>query len=79
MCPAPEAVFKGTYHRARFKLLSPCKAASGVVRHITLEEDGDLHIQLELDAGQDALLNAKNKGLLVLELMPRDAGHLPKP
>lgn len=48
-----------------------------------LEEDGELHIQLELDPAYETLLNpvndAKQKGRLVLELTPRDAGHIPHP
>jgi hypothetical protein len=83
VCPPAAAVFNGVYHQARFKLLNPCKTARGVIRFIKPEDDGDLHMRLELDAGQENLLNQKNverqDGKLVLELMPRDAGHIPRP
>ncbi len=83
VCPANADVFVGTYHKARFRLLDPCKLASGIVREVKREEDGDLHIQLEVDPGQEGLLNgqnhAKQRGRLVLELMPRDVGHIPRP
>jgi hypothetical protein len=82
-CPKKSAVFDGTYHRARFQLLDSCRVATGVVREVKPEEDGDLHIQLELDPGQEDLMNAQNiakqRGRLVLELMPRDAGQILKP
>jgi hypothetical protein len=83
VCPAKAHVFDGVYHQARFKLLAVCKTAKGVIRFLKLEEDGDLHIQLEVDPAYTNLLNPVNgdeqNGRLVLELTPRDAGHIPKP
>jgi hypothetical protein len=53
------------------------------VRKVILEEDGDLHIRLHLTATYAGLKNdvndAKQHGDLVVEFMPRDGGHLPRP
>jgi hypothetical protein len=86
VCPPAADVRKGVYHPERLTVLSPCKKAAGVVVHVKRDGgkgDGDLHIQLKLDAAYAALKNAKNDsdqgGNLVVEYMPRDGGHLPKP
>lgn len=46
-------------------------------------EQGDLHIRLHLDPAFAHLTNAENDrvqhGDLVVEFMPRDGSHLPKP
>ncbi len=61
------------YHPARLVLIAPCVTATGVVAHLKLEPDGDSHIQLALDPGQERLLNDANrtgqKGNLVLEIV----------
>ena len=41
--------------------------------------DGDVHMTLAVDEPYRDLLNGANEGLLVVELMPRDGGHLPAP
>src|SRR5712671_2211199 len=86
VCPAASAVLDGVYHPQRLTVLSPCKKAVGTVVAWHKESgkgDGDLHIQLRLDAAYASLKNAKNDsaqgGNLVVEFMPRDGGHLPKP
>lgn len=79
-CTAPSDVLAGVYHPYRLHVLSSCRAVSGTVVVVRHEEDGDLHI--DLDTG-GALTNAVNGteqgGSLVVEFMPRDAGHLPAP
>lgn len=61
------------YHPDRLVLLDLCKTAIGTVQLTRREDDGDWHIQLRLDAGQETLLNAKNAsdqaGALVLEII----------
>ena len=51
-----------------------------MVRH---EQDGDLHIDVQLSPSFKKLLNYKNysqqHGWLVVEFMARDGGHLPEP
>jgi hypothetical protein len=86
VCPSAADVLKGVYHPQRLVVLSPCKKAAGVVMHVKHEGgagDGDLHIQLKLDAAYASLKNATNDadqgGNLVVEFMPRDGGHLPRP
>jgi hypothetical protein len=48
------------------------------VRH---EEDGDLHVLVDLDASSRRLIaNGRSEtGALTVEFMPRDGGHLPEP
>ena len=48
------------YHKYRLDVIEECKIVTGTIIRIKPEEDGDLHIQLRLDAGQDNLLNDKN-------------------
>jgi hypothetical protein len=82
-CPAKSHVLDGVYHPERLVVMRICQRASGTVRKVILEEDGDLHIRLHLSAGYVGLRNgvndAKQKGDLVAEFMPRDGGHLPRP
>jgi hypothetical protein len=82
-CPSKTHALGGVYHPTRLVILKVCQRASGVVDHVILEQDGDLHTRLHLDATYTGLLNsantAKQHGDLVVEFMPRDGGHLPKP
>jgi hypothetical protein len=82
-CPPPSNVLLGIYHPDRLEVLAPCRHASGIVADIRDEEDGDFHVLVRLDAAYSHLVNRENKqqqhGWLVVELMPRDHGHLPAP
>jgi hypothetical protein len=82
-CPAKSHVLYGVYHPERLMIMRICQRASGTVRKVILEEDGDLHIRVHLTATYVALTNdvndAKQHGDLVVEFMPRDGGHLPRP
>jgi hypothetical protein len=73
----------GVYHPQRLKLKSRCRIAVGVVEQIKFEEyDGDVHIELRLDRGQEKLLasgNARVGGTLVVEIIPWDRGRVPVP
>ena len=54
-----------------------------MVDRILTEEDGDLHIDVRLDAPYSHLINDVNRsersGDLVVEFMARDGSHLPRP
>src|SRR2546430_1878141 len=82
-CPSEAGSVGGVYPPTRLVIMKVCQRASGGVDHVILEQDGDLHIRLHLDAAYKGLLNpvntAKQHGDLVVEFMPRDGGHLPKP
>jgi hypothetical protein len=86
-CPPLSKALNGVYHPERLTVLSRCKKAAGTVVHVRHESgsggDGDLHIQLKLDPHYTSLKNAANDskqgGNLVVEFMPRDGGHLPRP
>jgi hypothetical protein len=87
VCPSAPTVLDGVYHSKRLTVRASCKTGAGTVVHVKQESgsggDGDLHIQLKLDPAYVSLRNAKNVSLqggnLVVEYMPRDGGHLPKP
>ncbi|MDE3192972.1 MAG: hypothetical protein KGN00_04720 [Chloroflexota bacterium] len=61
------------YNPYRLVVQDPCKTAAGIVTFTRREADGDWHIGLSLDAGQESLLNAKNltdeQGDLVVEVI----------
>jgi hypothetical protein len=67
-CTDPHAQ---VYSPDRLQLLAACATVTGTVVVIRTEWDGDLHILLRLDAGEDKFINAKNvsgeEGDLVLE------------
>lgn len=61
------------YRPERLIALETCRSVTGVVVGITREADGDWHVQLRLDLGQETLLNAANLsqqgGNLVLRIV----------
>src|SRR5205823_10036900 len=82
-CPSISAVLNGVYHPTRLQVMKPCQRATGTVRSVRHEQDGDLHIDVDLTPAFKKLLDYKNysqqHGSLVVEFMARDGGHLPKP
>lgn len=66
-----DELWKHIYHSYRLKIISQCIKVTGTIEVIRIEKDGDDHILLRLDAGQENLINQKNisqqKGDLVLE------------
>jgi preprotein translocase subunit YajC len=64
-------LWEHVYNKKRLKVIEECKIVTGTILRSKKEEDGDLHIQLKPDAGQESLLNDKNyeiqKGALVVE------------
>jgi hypothetical protein len=70
----------GVYHPDRLKLKSRCRVATGTVEKVKAEVyDGDIHIQLRLDPGQEKLLSSGNGrlgGTLVVEIIPWDRARV---
>jgi hypothetical protein len=73
----------GVYHPQRLKVLSRCRVAVGTVEQVKFEEyDGDVHIELRLDRGQEELLASGNErvgGTLILEIIPWDRARVRVP
>ena len=44
----------------RLRVIERCKVVTGTIFSIKPEKDGDFHIRLSLDPGEEGLLNAKN-------------------
>lgn len=61
------------YHPARLVIIEQCKTATGIVMFTRREADGDWHVGLRLDSGQESLLNAMNiseeQGDLIVEII----------
>lgn len=72
-CGALASMWPHVYHPRRLQVVSQCLSATGTVMHIRSEPDGDLHVRVALDTGQDDLLNEANRsqqrGDLVVELI----------
>lgn len=45
----------------RLKIVDPCKTVTGTIISSVPKPDGETHIQLLLDPGQESLLNARNR------------------
>jgi hypothetical protein len=73
----------GVYHPSRLVVKSRCRVASGTVEVVRFEPyDGDVHIELRLDPGQDGLVSRGNErlaGNLLLEIVPLDRARVPVP
>ncbi len=59
----------------RFRIISNCESASGIVKSIALQDDGDRLIDVTLDSQYSRLLDSGNSvyqnGSLVLDLTPQ--------
>jgi len=70
----------GVYHPERLKVKSRCRVAVGTVEQVKPERyDGDIHIELRLDHGQEGLLssgNARVSGTLIVEIIPWDRARV---
>jgi hypothetical protein len=73
----------GVYHPERLKVKSRCRIAAGTVEKVKPElYDGDIHLELRLDSGQDGLLSSGNRrvgGNLILEIIPWDRSRVAVP
>jgi hypothetical protein len=70
----------GVYHSERLKVKSRCRVAVGTVEKVKPElYDGDIHIELRLDRGQEGLLSTGNErvgGTLIVEVIPWDRARV---
>jgi hypothetical protein len=70
-CGQLASLWQHVYRPKRLVVLAECKEVTGTIRAKRVEPDGDVHIQLKLDDGLQALLNQKNRtrqhGCLVVE------------
>ncbi len=66
-------LWQRVYDPSRLEVVATCKTVTGIVEEIGQNEDGDTHLLLKLDAGQDDLINKKNgkqkHGDLVVEIV----------
>ncbi len=66
-------LWEHVYDPSRLEIIDSCISVTGIISESKAEDDGDQHLLLSLDAGQDGLLTKKNfkkKGDdLVLELV----------
>jgi hypothetical protein len=73
----------GVYHPQRLHVKSRCRVAVGIVHKVRFEAyDGDVHIDLRLDPGQEELLSDGNErvgGNLVVEVIPQDRQRVALP
>ena len=65
------SLWKYVYDRERLKMLDKCKVITGIIVESSADPDGDQHMLLKLDKGQNDLLTKKNitkkGGYLVIE------------
>lgn len=65
------ALWKYVYNRERLEVIDMCKTVTGTIQESDADEDGDQHMLLRLDSGQEDLLSKKNtkkkQGDLVIE------------
>ena len=61
------------YNPSRLKIIEDCITVTGIVEKIRKEKDGDIHIVIRLDNGQENLLNTINNtqqdSCLILEII----------
>ena len=64
-------LWKYVYNPDRLQVIDKCKTVTGVIEESSADEDGDQHMLLKLDNGQEDLLTKKNtkkkQGDLVIE------------
>ncbi|MGI8952258.1 MAG: hypothetical protein ACR2FN_11845 [Chitinophagaceae bacterium] len=65
------SLWKYVYNPERLQVIDKCKTVTGVIEESNADEDGDQHMLLKLDNGQEDLLTKKNtkkkQGDLVIE------------
>lgn len=67
------SLFKYVYNNSRLEILELCKQVTGTIKEMDADRDGDEHMLLKLDDGQEDLLRKKNikkkEGCLVIEVI----------
>lgn len=58
--PCDTTLWEHVYHAKRLVVIERCKTVTGIIYSRKKEKDGDIHIRLRLDKGQEKLLNEKN-------------------
>lgn len=82
-CPPSSRTLEGVWSPDRLLVLNPCQTITGKVEVSDLPQyvadDGDVHIQFAPDKQYRNLITDQQEtyGNLVVELMARDAGHIP--
>jgi hypothetical protein len=56
-----KALWDHVYDPTRLEVVEDCKTATGVIDELDENTDGDTHMLLKLDEGQEQLLNKRNK------------------
>jgi hypothetical protein len=54
------SLWKYVYNPERLEIVDKCKTVTGIIEESSADEDGDQHMLLKLDNGQDGLLTKKN-------------------
>jgi hypothetical protein len=66
-----QGLWKYVYNPDRLQVIEKCIIVTGIIKKTRAEEDGDQHMLLKLDDGQESLLKKRNikrkKGDLVIE------------
>ena len=66
-----DSLWNHVYMKYRLSIIEPCKKVTGVIVNTKKSKDGDVHILLNLDKGQEKLLNEynikKQEGCLAIE------------
>lgn len=66
-------LWQHVYKPDRLTIISQCTTASGVIADARPDDDGDMHANLMLDAGQESMVNKRNlkkkNGGLVIEIV----------
>jgi hypothetical protein len=64
-------LWRYVYNPTRLEVIEYCKTVTGTIEESNADEDGDQHMLLKLDSGQEDLINKKNmkkkQGDLVIE------------
>ncbi len=76
------SLWKYVYNPARLEIVDKCKTVTGIIEESSADEDGDQHMLLKLDNGQEGLLTKKNmkkkQGDLVIEAVCANNTNLEK-
>ncbi|MCY7409995.1 MAG: hypothetical protein LH473_06965 [Chitinophagales bacterium] len=69
------------YNPSRLQVIDQCKVVTGIIEETGPDDDGDEHLLLKLDAGQENVVNKKNvkekNGDLVIEIVCANSVTLP--
>ena len=80
--PCDPSLWLHTYRPERLIILDSCVTITGTIEHVQREADGDKHIRIKLDPGQEKYLNVKNissqSGCLVVEIIYANLPVLPR-